>query len=148
MPPGRYLIATHLSVPRNICALEGIFTAPPTTPWRNDSPEGAAQLAGSVLLAIEDAAAEAMARLHPAPAECQRAAKALLNLIPSKRTPIRQLPPTPWTISSSLPRADKLPDHRRAADQSLSGRRFGQYATGPSLSSQPLRAPLYRGLFS
>jgi hypothetical protein len=54
VPPGRYLIATHLSVPHNV-TLEGIFTAPPTTPWRSDSPEGTAQLAGSVLLAIEGA---------------------------------------------------------------------------------------------
>ena len=54
VPPGRYLIATNLIVPHNV-TLEGIFTAPPTTPWRSDNPEGKPQLAGSVLLAVEGA---------------------------------------------------------------------------------------------
>ncbi len=143
VPPGRYLIATHLVVPQNV-TLEGIFSAPPTTPWRSNAPDGKPQLTGSVLLAVEgadkpdgtpfiqlgfNATLKGIAVFHPEQRETN--------------PPIAY----PWTISSSLQGADNcsiidvlLINPYQAVD-------FGGRATGRHLIRNLNAAPLHRGLF-
>ena len=143
MPPGRYLIATHLSVPHNV-TLEGIFTAPPTTPWRNDIPEGTPQLAGSVLLAIEGAGkadGTPFIQLQP-----NATLKGIAVFYP-EQTDTNPPVTYPWTISSSLQGADNcsiidvlLINPYQAVD-------FGGRATGRHYIRNLYGAPLYRGLF-
>lgn len=138
VPPGRYLIATHLVVPQNV-TLEGIFSAPPSTPWRNDG-----TLAGSVLLTVagvgkpdgtpfiqlgHNATLKGIAVFYPEQKDAN--------------------PPAayPWTVSSSLQGADNcsiidvlLINPYQAVD-------FGGRATGRHLVRNLNAAPLYRGLF-
>lgn len=58
VPPGRYLIATHLKVPRSV-TLEGVWRAPPTVDAYHDPADPSGPLlSGSVLLAVEGAGDE------------------------------------------------------------------------------------------
>jgi hypothetical protein len=59
VPAGRYLIATHLVIPRSV-TLEGLWRAPATVDAYHDpaSPRGDPLLGGSVLLAVEGAGDE------------------------------------------------------------------------------------------
>jgi hypothetical protein len=143
VPPGRYLVASHLVVPQNV-TLEGIFTAPPTTPWRSDTPDGKPQLAGSVLLAVEGAG-----KPDGTPF-IQLSSNATLKGIAVFHPEQRETNPPvayPWTISSSLHGADNcsiidvlLVNPYQAVD-------FGGRATGRHLIRNLNAAPLFRGLF-
>ncbi len=59
-PPGKYLIASHLSIPKSV-TLEGVWRAPATVDQYVDpsDPAGGPELGGSVLLAVEGAGDEA-----------------------------------------------------------------------------------------
>ena len=143
VPPGRYLIATNLIVPHNV-TLEGIFTAPPTTPWRSDNPEGKPQLAGSVLLAVEGAGkAEGTPFIQ---LEFNATLKGIAVFYPEQKDTNPPVP-YPWTISSSLHGTDNcsiidvlLINPYQAVD-------FGGRATGRHFIRNLYGAPLYRGLF-
>ena len=143
VPPGRYLIATHLIVPHNV-TLEGIFTAPPTTPWRSDNPEGKPQLAGSVLLAVEGVGKPAGVPFIQL--GYNATLKGIAVFYPEQK---ESNPPVayPWTVSSSLQGADNcsiidvlLINPYQAVD-------FGGRATGRHYIRNLYGAPLYRGLF-
>lgn len=143
VPPGRYLIATHLIVPHNV-TLEGIFTAPPTTPWRSDNPENKPQLAGSVLLAVEGAGkADGTPFIQ---LNMNATIKGIAVFYPEQKD---TNPPVayPWTISSSLHGTDNcsiidilLINPYQAVD-------FGGRATGRHFIRNLYGAPLFRGLF-
>ena len=143
VPPGRYLIATHLIVPHNV-TLEAIFTAPPTSPWRSDNPEGKPQLAGSVLFAVEGAGkpdGTPFIQLNT-----NATLKGIAVFYPEQK---EANPPVayPWTVSSSLQGADNcsiidvlLINPYQAVD-------FGGRASGRHYIRNLYGAPLYRGLF-
>ncbi len=143
VPPGRYLIGGHLDVPQNV-TLEGLFTAPPTTPWRSDTSDGKPQLAGSVLLAVEGAGKPAGTPFIQL--STNATLKGIAVFYPEQR---EANPPVayPWTVSSSLHGADNcaimdvlLINPYQAVD-------FGGRATGRHLIRNLNAAPLYRGLF-
>ena len=143
VPPGRYLIATHLVVPQNV-TLEGIFTAPPSTPWRSDGPAGAARLAGSVLFAVEGAGKPDGTPFIQLGGNATL--KGIAVFYPDQKN---EQPPVayPWTVSSSLHGADNcsiidvlLVNPYQAVD-------FGGRATGRHLIRNLNAAPLFRGLF-
>jgi hypothetical protein len=142
VPAGNYLVATHLVVPHNV-TLEGTFTAPPTTPWHRDTPDGKPQLLGSVLLAVEGA------DKPEGPPFIQLGSNATLKGItvfyPEQRETISPVT-YPWTISSSLQGADNcsiidvlLVNPYQAVD-------FGGRSTGRHLIRNLNAAPLFRGL--
>ncbi len=143
VPPGRYLIATHLTIPHNV-TLEGIFTAPPTTPWRRDNAAGKPELAGSVLLAVEGAGKpDGVPFIQLA---FNATLKGIAVFYPEQKDAD---PPVayPWTVSSSLQGADNcsvidvlLINPYQAVD-------FGGRATGRHLIRNLHGQALYRGLF-
>ncbi len=143
VPPGRYLIATHLIVPHNV-TLEGIFTAPPTTPWRSDNPENKPQLAGSVLLAVEGAGkADGTPFIQ---LNMNATIKGIAVFYP-EQTDTNPPVAYPWTISSSLQGADNcsiidilLINPYQAVD-------FGGRHTGRHFIRNLNAAPLHLGLF-
>ena len=142
VPPGRYLIASHLVVPSNV-TLEGIFAAPPTTPWQNNA-MGQPELVGSVLLAVEGAGkAEGTPFVQ---LKTNATLKGLAVFYPEQKDADPPVP-YPWTISSSLHGADNcsildvlLINPYQAVD-------FGGRATGRHLVRNLYGQALYRGLF-
>jgi hypothetical protein len=143
VPPGRYRIATHLIVPQNV-TLEGIFSAPPSTPWRNDGADGVSRLAGSVLLAVEGGGKPQGTPFIQLASNA--ALKGIAVFYPDQK---EANPPVayPWTVSSSLQGADNcsiidvlLINPYQAVD-------FGGRATGRHLVRNLNAAPLHRGLF-
>lgn len=142
VPAGRYLIASHLIVPKNV-TLQGIFSAPPTTPWRT-SAAGLPELAGSVLLAVEGAGkAEGTPFIQ---LDHNATLKGIAVFYPDQRDAD---PPTPypWTASSALTGADNcaildvlLINPYQAVD-------FGGRHTGRHFIRNLNAAPLHRGLF-
>jgi hypothetical protein len=142
VPPGRYLIASHLTVPSNV-TLAGIFTAPPTTPWRTDA-AGKPELAGSTLLAIEGAGhADGTPFLQ---LKTNATVKGLVVFYPEQQDTDPPVP-YPWTISSALGGADNcavldvlLINPYQAVD-------FGGRHTGRHLIRNLYGQPLYRGLY-
>ena len=142
MPPGRYLIASHLVVPSNV-TLEGIFAAPPTTPWQNNA-MGQPELVGSVLLAVEGAGkAEGTPFVQ---LKTNATLKGLAVFYPEQKDADPPVP-YPWTISSSLHGADNcsildvlLINPYQAVD-------FGGWATGRHLVRNLYGQALSRGLF-
>ena len=142
VPPGRYLIASHLRVPSNV-VLEGVFAAPPTTPWQ-DGATGQPELAGSVLLAVEDAGkADGTPFIQ---LDDNATLKGLVVFYPEQTDTD---PPVayPYTISSSLPGADNcsvvdvlLINPYQAVD-------FGGRHTGRHYIRNLYGQPLYRGLY-
>lgn len=142
VPPGRYLIAGHLLVPQNV-TLEGIFAAPPTTPWRN-TPDGGSQLAGSVLLAVEGAGKPDGT---PFIQLGYNATLKGITVFYPKQTESNPPVAYPWTVSSSLQGADNcaiidvlLINPYQAVD-------FGGRHTGRHFIRNLNAAPLHRGLF-
>ncbi len=142
VPPGRYLIASHLIVPRNV-VLEGIFTAPPTAPWQNNA-TGQPELAGSVLLAVEDAGKSDGTPFIQL--DYNATLKGLVVFYPEQTDTD---PPVayPWTVSSSLQGADNccivdvlLINPYQAVD-------FGGRHTGRHYIRNLYGQPLYRGLY-
>lgn len=143
VPPGRYLIASHLRVPRDV-TLEGVFTAPPTTPWRTDTPDGRTQLAGSVLYAVAGAGEPDGTPFIQL--DSNAALKGVAVFYP-EQTDTNPPVAYPWTISSSLRGADNcaildvlLINPYQAVD-------FGGRATGRHMIRNLNAAPLYRGVF-
>ena len=142
MPPGRYLIASHLVVPSNV-TLEGIFAALPTTPWQNNA-MGQPEFVGSVLLAVEGAGkAEGTPFVQ---LKTNATLKGLAVFYPEQKDADPPVP-YPWTISSSLHGEDNcsildvlLINPYQAVD-------FGGRATGRHLVRNLYGQALYRGLF-
>ena len=135
VPPGRYLIGAHLTVPQNV-TLEGIFTAPPTTPWRSDTPDGKPQLAGSVLLAVEGAGkpdGTPFIRL-----KTNATLKGLAIFYPAQTN---TNPPIayPWTIQTTA--ADNLSIIDVLLVNPYQAVDFGSAARRAALRSQPVRCP-------
>lgn len=142
VPPGRYLIASHLVVAGNV-TLEGIFNAPPTTPWQKN-PDGQSVLGGSVLLAVEGAGHADGAPLVQL--NTNATIKGLAVFYPEQKDADPPVP-YPWTISSSLDGADNcaildvlLINPYQAVD-------FGGRHTGRHLIRNLYGQPLYRGLY-
>ena len=142
VPAGRYLIASHLIVPKNV-TMQGIFTAPPTTPWRT-SPAGSPELAGSVLLAVADAGkADGMPFIQ---LETNATLKGIAIYYPGQKD--GELPTAyPWTVSSALTGADNCAIVDVLLINPYQGVDFGGRHTGRHHIRNLYGAPLYRGLF-
>lgn len=142
VPPGRCLIASSLVIPKNV-TLEGIFTAPPTTPWQTNA-AGQPALAGTVLLAVGGAGkADGTPFIQ---LESNATIKGVAVFHPEQKDADPPVP-YPWTVSSSLRGADNcsiidvlLINPYQAVD-------FGGRATGRHLIRNLYGQALYRGLF-
>ncbi len=142
VPPGRWLIAGHLVIPKNV-TLMGVFTAPPTTPWQNNA-AGQPMLAGSVLLAVEGAGkADGIPFVQ---LESNATLKGVAVFYPEQKDTDPPVP-YPWTISSSLHGADNCSILDVLLINSYQAVDFGGRATGRHWIHNLYGQALYRGLF-